>query len=292
MLDDRSYMKSVSFGPSWPVTKALLLANAALFVLQTMLEKWSEVPMEEVFYLSKQGLADGYLFQLISYQFLHGGLWHLLGNLLVIYFFGKEMEKVLGRKDFLMLYFAGGIAGGLFQVALALAMPAFFDGCLVGASAATFGLVAAFAMMFPNRQIVLLVFFVLPVSFRARTLLWIAFALAIFGVLLQPESHIAHGAHLGGLCAGAGFVYCFVRNRWRFRLPSFSRLWPQKIGVRRGGKPWRNARAASAGKPGNADFISQEIDPILDKISEQGIHSLTKEERQLLESARSRMGRR
>ena len=292
MLDDRPYMKSVSFGSACPAVKAILWTNAGIFVLQALLERWGDIgtmrQVFSVFALSQEGLARGYVFQFISYQFLHGGLWHLLGNLLAIYFMGKEMERVLGRKRFLVLYFSAGVLGGFLQIALTW-LGVLPNIPVVGASAAAFGLVAAFAAMFPNQPITLLLFFVLPVSFRARTLLWIALALAVFGIVAMPESIVAHGAHLGGLCAGVSYVYYVVRGRWRFQKPAFSRKSPQ----RRSGKPWGNARpVAKKGKgQSGTDFISREVDPILDKISEQGIHSLTEKERRLLESARSKMGR-
>ena len=287
-------MKSASFGSACPAVKAILWTNAGVFVLLALLEKWGGVyAMREVFALSQEGLARGYFFQFISYQFLHGGLWHLLGNLLVIYFMGKEMERVLGRKSFLVLYFSAGIIGGFLQIALSWIVPSFFPAVqVIGASAAAFGLVAAFAVMFPNQPITLLLFFVLPVSFRARTLLWIALALAVFGVVAMPRSSVAHGAHLGGLCAGVGYVYFSVRGRWRVQKPAFSRRSPQRRRAgRSGGQPWGRVRPVTKKGKSGADFISREVDPILDKISEQGIHSLTEKERRLLESARSKMKR-
>ena len=299
MLDDRPYMKSVSFGSACPAVKAILWTNVGVFVLQALLEKWGGVyAIRDVFALSQEGLARGYFFQLISYQFLHGGLWHLLGNLLVIYFMGKEMERVLGWKSFLALYFASGVVGGLLQITLtwidvfpdiADQFPGRLIVGVVGASAAAFGLVAAFATMFPNQSITLLLFFVLPVSFRARTLLWIALALAVFGIVAMQESRVAHGAHLGGLCAGVAYVYFIVRGRWQFQTPAFFRKSPQQWGAMRRGKPRRNPRPLAKKRQTGADFISREVDPILDKISEQGIHSLTEKERRLLESARSKM---
>lgn len=299
MLDDRPYMKRVSFGSVCPAVKAILWTNAAVFVLQALLEKWGGVhAVWNVFALSQEGLARGYVFQLISYQFLHGNLWHLLGNLLLIYFMGKEMERVLGWKSFLALYFASGVVGGLLQITLTWidVFPDIADQLpgrpivgVVGASAAAFGLVAAFATMFPNQPITLLLFFVLPVSFRARTLLWIALALAVFGIVAMQESRIAHGAHLGGLCAGVAYVYFIVRGRRQFQKPAFFRKSPQKWGAMRRGKPRRNPRPLAKKRQTGADFVSREVDPILDKISEQGIHSLTEKERRLLESARSKM---
>lgn len=292
MLDDRPYMKSVSFGSVCPAVKAILWTNATVFVLQALLEKWGSVhAIWDFFALGQEGLARGYVFQFISYQFLHGGLWHLLGNLLAIYFIGKEMERVLGWKSFLVLYFSAGVLGGLLHIALTW-LGVLPNIPVVGASAAAFGLVAAFAVMFPNQPITLLLFFVLPVSFRARTLLSIALALAVFGVVAMPRSSVAHGAHLGGLCAGVGYVYFIVLGRWRFQKPAFSRQSPQRRRARRsGGKPWGRVRPVAEKGRSGADFISREVDPILDKISEQGIHSLTEKERRLLESARSKMRR-
>ena len=292
MLDDRSYMKSFSYGPAWSATKAILYANVAFFILQHITLFYTSVPLERYFYLSKDGIAHGFIFQLVTYQFLHAGPIHLLCNLLVIYFFGKALEEVLGAKDYLMLYFTGGVVGGIFQLGLAWGFPSTFDGPVVGASAAAFALVAAFAQMFPERTITLLLFFVFPVSLRAQTLLWIAMGLAIFGIVV-PTSNVAHGAHLGGIFVGLSYVHFVIRNSWRFTVPSFARNRPQKVRAGVMSKSWGKQRREAEEVPDRgSDFISKEIDPILEKISEKGIHSLTEKERQILESARSRMGRR
>jgi membrane associated rhomboid family serine protease len=291
MLDDRTYMRNVSFGPAWSATKAILYANVAFFIIQQILLHYTSVPLVKYFYLSKEGIAHGFVFQLVTYQFLHGGLFHLFCNLLVIYFFGKALEEVLGAKDFLMLYFTGGVVGGIFQIGLAWGFPDTFYGSVVGASAAGFALVAAFAQMFPQRTITLLIFFVFPVSMRAQTLLWIAIGLAVFGIIV-PTSNVAHGAHLGGIVVGLSYVHYVIKNSWRFTMPSFSRIASQKVGARITTKSWSgNARDAEEVGAAGGDFISKEIDPILEKISEHGIHSLTEKERAILESARSRMGR-
>ena len=286
-------MKSVSFGPAWPATKAILYANGILFVIQSIVEFYfSAVPLATYFYLSAEGIASGYVFQLITYQFLHGGVWHLLGNLIVIYFFGKALEEVLGSKDYLMLYFTGGVVGGIVQVLMGWAAPAAFGGPVVGASAAAFGLVAAYALMFPERTITLLLFFVLPVTIRARTLLWFAIGLAAFGILI-PTSRVAHGAHLGGILVGVAYVHYVIRNSWRFSMPSFAKFTRPRAKAR---SNRRVAQRPSSQSPrqesSGGDFISREVDPILEKISEHGIHSLTEKERQILEAARSKMSRR
>ncbi len=292
MLDDRYYMRSPSFGPVWSATKVILVANVAIFVVQAFLERWSSVPVKDYFYLSTVGISQGFVFQLVTYQFLHAGVMHLAVNLLVIYFFGKALEEVLGQKDYLMLYFTGGVVGGIFQIALAWSFPDTFGGYVVGASASAFGLVAAFATMFPERTITLLLFFVFPVSLRAQTLLWIALGLAVFGIVI-PGGNVAHGAHLGGLCVGMSYVHFVLRKSWRFQMPSLMKLKTPPVRVVKREKSWSGGgRKPVDAQPTNTDFISREVDPILEKISEQGIHSLTEEERAILESARSRIGHR
>ena len=97
MLDDRTYMRNVSFGPAWSATKAILYANVAFFIIQQILLHYTSVPLVKYFYLSKEGIAHGFVFQLVTYQFLHGGLFHLFCNLLVIYFFGKALEEGVSR---------------------------------------------------------------------------------------------------------------------------------------------------------------------------------------------------
>jgi membrane associated rhomboid family serine protease len=299
MLDDRSYMRDSSYGGQRSLTTTLLIVNAAIFVIHSLLEYYGLFRVVEYFALSTTGLARGFIWQLVTYQFLHGGFFHLLVNLIAIFFFGRAMEEALGRSSFLKLYFAGGIVGGLLQIVLALLFPTAFGGAVVGASACAFALVAAFATMFPDRTITLLIFFILPVSMRARTLLWISLAIAIFGIVV-PSGHIADGAHLGGIIAGFLFVKWFVQGEgWTIRLPTFRRperrppefTRPPAAPSRR--SFWQNPKPSSEGPDlPPAEFISREVDPILDKISAEGIHSLTERERKILEAARAKMAKR
>jgi membrane associated rhomboid family serine protease len=278
------------------MTTILLVTNVAAFVLQSLLAFYSSFPVTALFALSLQGLAHGFVWQLITFQFMHGGLWHLVFNLIAIYFFGRAVEEVLGGKVFLRLYLACGVIGGLVQMLFALLLPAYFGGAVVGASAGGFGLIAAFAAMFPERQLTLLLFFVIPVSMRAKTLLWISIGLALFGIIV-PNTGIADAAHLGGIFAGWFYIRQFVQGTWNFpRLPS----------VRPSAKPrrelvktasarralWRRPKSSIEDNLPSDEFISREVDPILDKISEHGIQSLTDGERRILEAARAKMSRR
>jgi membrane associated rhomboid family serine protease len=249
--------------------------------------------------LSKDGLAHGLVFQLLTYQFLHGSMWHLLLNVVGLYFFGRAMEEVLGSAGMLKLYLASGVIGGLLFVGLGFAFPGKFGSAVVGASAGVFGLVAAFATRAPEQPITLLVFFVLPVTFKARLLLIIEGCIALAGVLdpLLPhplfDSHIAHGAHLGGMLTGIAWIRWNVMSRPAF---NFWRPWGRRPAKRESVRatPKRAIKSASrkAEELPPAEFISREVDPILEKISARGIHSLTEHERQVLEAARSKMARR
>ena len=241
--------------------------------------------------LSKEGLAHGKVYQLLTFQFLHGGIMHLLMNMLVLYFFGRAVEEMLGSQGMLKLYLASGVVGGLLQVGLSFAFPRIFYSAVVGASAGIFGLIAAFATRSPDQPI--LIFFFLPV--KAKVILMVEGGMAIAGVLgpLLPHplftSDIAHAAHLGGMLTGLAWIKWGIMERpslnfWR-RDP---RPEPVRATAKRAG---RNSTRKNEEIP-PAEFISREVDPILEKISAHGIHSLTERERQILEAARSKMAKR
>lgn len=285
-LYDRDYMRDdeppkLVFRKPRSATTLLLVANVAAFLLQAILYGYppnfrTGLPLA----LNVDELLRGYVWQLFSYQLLHGGLLHLLCNCLGIYMFAEDVEAGLGKKRFFLLYFVSGAVGGALQVLFSLGWHGHFGGMVVGASAGVFGLIAAFATMFPNRTITLLLFFVIPISLKAKTMLLISGAIAIFGILFPGDS-IGHAAHLGGILAGIVFI-----RQWHLRWG----FWP-------GEQPPPVASRSSASSPdiketATDDFIASEVDPILDKIAKQGIHSLTDRERKILESARARMGKR
>jgi membrane associated rhomboid family serine protease len=298
MLDDRPYMRAStgSAGGQWPLTYVLMAIIASCFVVQSLAGDrggWIDRNLA----LSLDGLGRGYLWQLLTFQFLHGGLFHLICNLIVLYFFGRALEEHLGRRRFLRLYLGSGVVGGLLQMLFA-AVSSHFGGAaagVVGASAGVFGLVAAYAALFPDRTLTLLVFFVLPVSLRARTLLWLSIGLAVFGIMV-PGDGVAHAAHLGGIIAGWGYIRWFIgggaRAGWGTSGPSARR---PRVLARTASKdraPWRRGDAATTDDLPPEEFMSREVDPILDKISAHGFQSLTDRERQILEKARAKITRR
>lgn len=302
MLADRYYMRRSPFSVEWSATLVILVANVAAFLLQNFVGYVSAFPTIRYFALSVDGLRDGYVWQLLTYQFMHGGWLHLLLNCWAIYIFGREVESTLGAKSFLTLYFTSGVVGGLCQVLVGGLAEHFshsawalrFAAPTVGASAGAFGLVAAFAMLYPERPLMLLLFFIIPVNMRAKFLLLFSAALAGLGIVFALDN-VAHAAHIGGMVTGILFVR--YAGHWHWHWPRLRRTTappPRRLVTVR---PRASALWAHDSIPADADlppdeFLSKEVDPILDKISAHGIHSLTDRERRILESARERMSRR
>jgi membrane associated rhomboid family serine protease len=289
------------YRPGWSMTTILLFSLGACYVGQKLLEGVKGLDwVNRYLALSSPGIAHGLIYQLITFQFLHGSVMHLLFNMIGLYFFGRAVEEILGSAGMLRLYLVSGMVGGLLQIGLAFALPKYFQGGVVGASAGVFGLVAAFATHAPDQPITMLIMFVLPVTFKLKVFLLIEAAVSVVGLLgpLVPsvyfQTNIAHAAHLGGMFTGIAWI------RWG-RMPGAPfNFWrgfaesvrPKSEVVRPAAK--RSSKGASH-KPEElppAEFISREVDPILEKISAHGIQSLTARERQILEAARSRMARR
>src|ERR1019366_1575340 len=115
MLEDRYYMRQPAFRSLWSATVVLLVVNVVAFILQQVLYHYSTFPVDGWFALSVGGLRQGFVWQLLTYQFMHGGWLHLLLNCWAIYVFGREVETTLGRGSFLTLYFTSGVIGGVFS---------------------------------------------------------------------------------------------------------------------------------------------------------------------------------
>ncbi len=293
MLEDRPYMRRSDYRPhqTLPGVVVLLIINVVVFLLVAINDASGRFPVFHYFALSRTGIGHGFVWQLLTFQFLHAGLWHLLINMFVLYIFGRAVEDMIGKKDFFALYLASGVAGGLLQLLLGLAFPRLFGASVVGASAGVFGVIAAFSILAPDQQILL--FFVLPI--RSRYFLWIAAGVSVFSMLVPVSPGVAHAAHLGGLLAGVAYIRWVIQSgrtvtSW---LPVRVRRSDDLVRVRF--PRTRSRRQAAHAEPmdvTNPDFISQEVDPILDKISAHGMQSLTPRERKILESARSKMERR
>ena len=175
------------------VTRALLIANVAVFLLQSasggLLEQW--------FALWPVGYGFQ-VWQLLSYGFLHGGLAHIFFNMFALYMFGSDVERLFGPRYFLTYYLVCLVSAALFQLLVTgwLVAPA---GPTIGASGAVYGLLLAFGMYFPRRM-VMLIFPPIPMQARYFVILFGALEL-VFGVT-GTGAGVAHFAHLGGMLGG------------------------------------------------------------------------------------------
>lgn len=256
----------------------LLIATCIVTVLIWVIQMVFRLDFSVLFGLSLPGLLHGWIWQVITYLFVHGSPWHLIVNMLGLFFFGPELERALGRGRFLIAYFICGILAGLGWIVLSGFKPAL----CIGASGAIFGLLGIFGAMYPTRQVTLLVFFILPVTLKARNLVFVLMAVTVI-FLIKDTGNVAHAAHLAGGVAG----YLYGRHR-RFSLdsdyavvsaPSSSLL--QKLQF------WKRPhlkihRIESGTSPA-------EIDAVLDKINRFGYSSLNRTEMDILDRASREM---
>ena len=191
-----------------PAIKTLLIACVAVFVFQTFLRVVWGVNAEEAFkvYLGLEPIAvlRGYVYQLVTYIFIHDGIWHLLINLLVLWMFGKDLELSWGSRKFYFYFFLCGIGAGVINVAVKAALVHFGVGTFnvgptIGASGAIFGVLLAMALLFPHQQVW---FFPFPVSISMRVFVVIMGAIEFYYALTAPGDNVAHVCHLGGMLVG------------------------------------------------------------------------------------------
>jgi membrane associated rhomboid family serine protease len=291
VIADRPYMRKPTPWrlPHVSATAVLIAVNLVVFVFQNINAVYLHWPVERELALSRDGLENGKLWQLFTFQFLHLGSWHFICNALGLFFLGRLLESALGQGRMLEVYFGSSFLGGVLQATLALILPSYFGMPTMGASAGVCGLLAAFAML--ERDRTLLFMFVLPI--RAWYLLLFTLAVTVFFVLVPSEPGVAHAAHLGGLLGGMGYVHWILRRErrlfdWSHAAPE--RAWREEL-VRASYGETRPRRRPDPGPEDlpPAEFISREVDPILDKISAHGLQSLTERERRILEQARARM---
>jgi len=256
-----------------PWVKRLLIANGAVFLLvfalRGLLPYLAFTPAEV---LSRP-------WTLLTYMFVHGGFFHLLFNMLGVFFFGPPLEERWGSTEFIRFFLVCGIGGAL----LSLLFP---HVPIVGASAAVYGILVAYAMYWPDNQIY--IWGILPV--KAKWLVLFLIGLSVFYTVAGGASHVAHLAHLGG--AAAGFLYLksgWGPSAWGPILPRRRRRNIAVVQSSDAGRP--GARAPQSGP--SVDVRKEtasldEIDRILDKISAGGLESLTDAERRRLDEASRR----
>jgi len=259
--------RSLSFGPG-RITKAvkyLLLANVGVFFLELL---WG-AELIYIFGLTPALVKKGFIWQIFTYMFLHGGLFHILFNMFVLWMFGCDIERAWGTKEFLKYYFITGVGAGFFTFFLS------FNSHIptIGASGAIFGILVAFAMMFPDRPVYL--YFLFPI--KAKYLVVFFAVIEFFASFRHTSDGIGHFAHLGGMVIG----YIYIKSDWR--IYSFFRL-SRYLGYLRELR-YRHRMKMINKKREKDRRLLERVDQILDKINQVGFDNLTKEEKKTLEEA-------
>jgi membrane associated rhomboid family serine protease len=293
MLEDRDYMRQPAYEPGLSLTAKLTIVMVVVFALQCINDAYLHTDAESWLALTYDGLCHGWAWQLLTFQFLHLNLMHLIMNLISFWWLGHFAENMLGKKRFMLALFGCGIVGGLLQGMLMLIFPGVYGLSVVGASAGVSGLLAIFALVEKDTEVRF--YMILPMP--AKTLLWIWGGISLFFTVVPTSFRgggMAHAAHLGGLLAGIAWVKLgwhrdYVKLPWD--------QWAERLADRRSrSKSVKSGQPAAAGlsdRPaavaGQAESSSEEVDAVLDKISARGINSLTSRERAILEAARKKM---
>jgi membrane associated rhomboid family serine protease len=251
------------------VLLTLIGTNLAVFFGQLLVEAYQPGFVRDYLALSKQGIHDAYAWQFVTAMFLHNGPWHLLGNMLLLYFLGRDVESILGQRHFLYLYLAGSIGGELGHLFL---MPP--DSALFAASGGVAAVLVAYATILPELELTAVTFFAVPLRLKAKHLAYGAIVLGLLLICIDRTGAVSHSACLGG-CA-AGWLYAHLLG---FGQPSFLQRALRQ----------RRAAAERYRQMTLEEFITEEIDPLLDKISRTGIGSLTRAERRTLSKVREKV---
>ncbi len=291
-----------------PVIKNLLIINIAVFFVQLIMDLIKFNGISASYILNKwfalnpiiynlSPIVDGFNFQiwqLITYQFMHGSFSHIFFNMFALWMFGAEIENIFGSKKFLVFYLFAGVTAGLlhlFVSPLLGSLPAF----TIGASGSVFGVLVAFAMLFPDRYIFL--YFLIPIKAKYLIGFLIVFE---FLAIDSANSSIAHLAHLGG--ALFGFIYLLLDRNYNIQ---FKNLFRREFYYRKKSSytNYEDYYTPSSRIRKNDDieeikfkdiedeevFSQEEIDEILDKISKYGYQNLTEREKRILFEASKRM---
>lgn len=186
-----------------PIVKNIIIANVLVFFAQ-FLFKNQDYLIERYGALFPLGSPFFKIWQLVTYMFLHGSLMHIFFNMFSLFIFGPILENLWGAKRFFNFYIICGIAAGVAQLFIDPNFP-----MAVGASGAIMGVMAAFAYLFPNTELMLMF---IPVPIKAKYLIPGFMALDLFGAFARVDGdNVAHWAHLGG--ALAGFILVLIWNK-------------------------------------------------------------------------------
>lgn len=253
----------------------LMIVNVVLFVADALFFDQGHELMNGMSLKASLFQRPWDAWQLLTYGFAHSPerMWHIIFNMLGLWFFGRDVEGIYGRKVFLQLYVTLLLLSGLCWLATVYRTPA---ASVYGASGAVFGVMLVYVMHFPQRT--LLIYGLIPV--RAWFLM-AAYLIMEFSSLNDRGDYVAHAAHLGG----ALFGFVFYKTGWTLFSLVPGRLFQRGVATRR---PKLKLHAPEQ----DDELLNQRVDEILEKISREGEASLTKDERRVLEDASRRYQKR
>ncbi len=309
---DRDYYRDASENSEHPfrgqfstmsVTTWLLIINCAVFVLDAIFTGSQRANALSLFYWGnfniKQGVYELQAWRWVSYQFLHGGILHLVFNMIGLYFFGPMVERWWGARRFIAFYLLCGVSGAVVFTLLTFTgtLPTWMGSRLIGASGAVYGILMAAALVAPNMRVMLLF---PPIPMKLRTMAAVFLGLATLSILVGSANAGGEAAHLGGALLG----YLMVKQPWLINWAQGSaarRSLREKYagwgdasntqsdsgGTSKGGGSWSELRWARKKEKELKEKQQREaeVDRILAKVKEQGLHSLTTQEKKTLTMA-------
>jgi membrane associated rhomboid family serine protease len=299
---DREYYRGEAgrsglFGGATPVCKTLILINVAVYLFIALVgDKNPDVSELITDYLkaSANGVLRHYrIWELLTATFLHASIWHLAGNMIFLWFVGREMESMYGTWDFLAFYLCAAVFSTLCWVLIDSVSA--FPSTMVGASGAVIAVVMLFTLYYPKREIL---FLFIPMPMWALLLLVLVFPLV--PGLNGGSAQVAVETHVAGVVFG--FLFKHFDLRWsrlfsgrlaRPRLKIFSSLPHEQTRTRTPNPSRTPASVASSGKSASVSVLPEEqldarLDEVLAKIAREGRGGLTEEEQRVLQEASRR----
>jgi len=238
--------------------KVLISINFVIFILQTLSR--SETLFFPLFGLvPKLVWSEKMIWQPVTYLFFHGGIWHVLINMFVLWMFGSELERLWGKNHFLKFYFITGVGSGLATMLVNVQSTT----PVVGASGAVYGVLLAYGLTYPNRTVYL--YGIIPIKS-----IWFVLGIGFIAFMSSFDnmSQVSHVTHLSGMLIG----YFMIKKPIKLK-----GLWFQ---LRKRTLEYQIQREE---KELSKNFIvEQDINQILDKINQEGFDSLTEEEQERL----------
>ena len=252
------------------VLLALVLVNVVSFVIQLFIEASQPGFIRDYLALSNRGVRDAYSWQFITGMLLNGSPWHFIGNVMVLYVLGRDIESILGQRHFFYLFLSGAIGGELGHLFL---MPS--ETALYATSGGVVAVLIAYATILPELDLFAWRSKFFNLHLNATHLVYAVTFLSLVMLMVDRHGTVIHSAIPGGLFAG--WLYA---NLLGFGHPSWLQ---RKLAERR-------AAAQRLDRMTPSEFLEEQIDPLLEKISRTGIESLTRAERRILARAREKVG--